>query len=158
LELRRGIIAYDEEVKQARRRRPSSVTSIAVLLTMAAPLAGCLAVTTLDGKRLRLSSPDFPAYAERVFRAQNRVATDLAFALEAPELEPADTMALEAAEQTLLDACAGLNEVATERRDGQAAGRVRAARAARRVPDCERATAEATTAIAAAAASGDGGI
>ena len=105
-------------------------------------LAGCASVTTVDGQRLGLASPDFRAYVERVFREQNRVASDLGFALE----DRADP-ALTAAEDELLAACAGVNELATLRRDQQRTGVRRGAAAARTVPDCERATRDARAAL-----------
>jgi len=110
------------------------------LLAAALVLNGCAAVSTVDGQRLALTSPEFRAYVERVFREQNRVADELAFALEdatAPRAE------LTAAEQALLEACAGVNELATARRDEQRLGVRRSAAGARSVPACERATRDA---------------
>jgi hypothetical protein len=98
-------------------------------------LGGCAAVPTADGQRLRLTSPEFRDYVERVFREQNRVADDVAFALEAPAAQED----LAAAEQQLLAACAGVNELATARRDQRRLGMRDSVRAARTVPDCERA-------------------
>jgi len=83
-----------------------------------------------------LASAEFREYVERVFREQNRVADDVAFALEAP----GPHAELEAAEQALLAACAGVNELATARRDQQQLGMRASAQAARTVPECERAT------------------
>jgi hypothetical protein len=100
-------------------------------------LAGCAAVQTADGQRLGLTSDEFRAYVERVFREQNRVADELAFALEEPGAERAE---LAAAEQRLLEACAGLNELATARRDQQRLGLRRRSSTARTVPQCEAAT------------------
>ena len=100
-------------------------------------LAGCAAVPTADGEKLRLGSAEFRDYVERVFREQNRAADDVAFALEAPGAPSAD---LAAAEQALLTACEGVNELATARRDGRRLGARASVRAARTVPDCERAT------------------
>ena len=100
-------------------------------------LAGCAAVPTADGEKLRLGSAEFRDYVERVFREQNRVADDVAFALEAPG--PPSTE-LAAAEQGLLAACEGVNELATARRDDRRLGMRASVRAARTVPDCERAT------------------
>jgi hypothetical protein len=108
----------------------------APLLVATLALQACAAVSTAGGEELALRSPEFRAYVERVFREQNRVADALAFALEAEpaRAEPA------AAEQALIDACAGVNELATSRRDDRRlALRTRLA-AARSVPDCERAT------------------
>lgn len=108
---------------------------LAVLCALVS-LVGCAAVPTADGQRLRLGSPEFRDYVERVFREQNRVADAAAFALEAPSAQNAD---LAAAEQELLAACAGVNELATARRDQRRLGIRKSARAARTVPDCERA-------------------
>lgn len=98
-------------------------------------LPACAAVPTADGERLAVTSAEFREYVERVFREQNRVADEVAFALEAPGSPPE----LAAAEQELLEACAGVNELATARRDRRSLGVRKSARAARTVPDCERA-------------------
>lgn len=111
---------------------------------MAATVAGCAAVVTADAERLRLTSPAFAGYVERVFREQNRVADQLAFALEAAGEPPA---ALAAAEQALLRACAGVNELATARRDSLPLGLRRSASLARGVPECERAARDGATAL-----------
>jgi hypothetical protein len=103
-------------------------------------LAGCGAVMTADAERLGLASAEFRGYVEAVFREQNRVADALAFALEAPGGAPP---ALEVAEQRLQDACAGVNELATLRRDGARVGPRRGLALARTVPECERAAREA---------------
>ena len=108
--------------------------------------AGCASVSTADGERLPLASGEFRAYVERVFREQNGVADELAFALEAPGAERAE---LQAAERDLLDACEGVNELATARRDQQRVGMRRGSRAARTVPQCEEAT-RAAAAVSAA--------
>ena len=92
---------------------------------------------TADGQRLSLRSAEFREYVERVFREQNRVADAVAFALDAPGEQDAQ---LAAAEQQLLAACAGVNELATARRDGRRLDMRDSLRAARSVPDCERAT------------------
>jgi|KBSSwiStaDraftv2_1062776.scaffolds.fasta_scaffold1232442_2 hypothetical protein len=111
-------------------------------LAALAGLAGCAAVTTADGQRLGLTSAEFRAYVERVFRDQNRVASDLGFALE-----DRDDPALAAAEEQLLAACAGVNELATLRRDAQSPGVRRGSAAAHTVPRCEQATREARSTL-----------
>ena len=111
-----------------------------LLLAAAFALHGCAAVPTADGGRLKLTSPEFRAYVERVFREQNRVADELAFALDGAA---APAAGLAAAEQSLLEACAGVNELATARRDERRLGLRRRAASARSVPACERATLEA---------------
>jgi len=109
--------------------------SVAVALLLI--LSGCAAVPTADGQRLSLRSAEFREYVERVFREQNRVADAVAFALDAPGEQDAQ---LAAAEQELLAACAGVNELATARRDERRLDMRDSLRAARSVPDCERAT------------------
>lgn len=109
---------------------------------------GCATVTTAGGEDLRISSDRFAMYAERVFREQNRVASMLAFALaDAEDTDGPAPRALADAEDDLLDACAGLNEVAARRRDGERPGVLRGWRAAREAPGCERATAAAEAAL-----------
>ena len=120
----------------------------AVPLAAICALQGCAAVVTADGQSLTLASAEFRTYVERVFREQNRVADALGFALEDAAAAPAE---LVAEEQTLLTTCAGVNELATARRDGERLGFRRSARAARSVPACEQAT---TSAVAALAVSG----
>ena len=120
----------------------------ALPIAAAALLAAC-AVTTADGTRLGLASDEFRAYVERVFRDPNKVASELAFALDdataAGGTEPRE---LATAEEALLSACAGINELATSRRDEQHVGMRRGAAAARGAPDCERATRAAQAALA----------
>ena len=119
-------------------------------LAAAALLAGCAAVTTADGTRLGFGSDEFRAYVERVFREQNKTASDLAFALDdATAGGGAAPRSLADAEDALLRACAGLNELATSRRDAQHLGLHRSAAAARGAPDCERAMRSAQAALAA---------
>jgi hypothetical protein len=106
----------------------------AALFVATTILAGC-AVLTADGERLALTSPEFRAYVERVFREQNKVADQFAFALEGERDAPAGVTA---AEQSLLDACAALNELATARRDERHLSMRQRSTAARSVPMCER--------------------
>jgi hypothetical protein len=111
-------------------------------------LSGCAAISTADGARLRLASPEFREYVERVFREQNAVADEAAFALESPA---AGGAGLAVAEQQLLAACAGVNELATARRDERQLPLRMQLSAARTVPDCERATRVLSAALAAVA-------
>jgi hypothetical protein len=117
------------------------------LLAAALILPGCAAVSTADGQRLELTSAEFRAYVERVFREQNRLTDELAFALEDAVAPSAD---LAAAEQALLEACAGVNALATARRDERRLGMHRSAVAARSVPECEQASRAAVDALASA--------
>ena len=111
---------------------------------------GCIAtVETLDGTRHRISSTAFRDYAAAVFREQNRVASALAFSMEEPALGEQELTALEAAESQLLDACGSLNEIAVRRRDDARRRPFADARAAKTVPDCERAIDAANQTLAA---------
>lgn len=114
------------------------VRCIPLLLAAALLSAGC-AVTTVGGERLRVGSDAFESYVERVFREQNRLATELAFALEAEGLPAGRGRALDSAERELLEACSELNALAAARRDGESLGPLAAARAARSAPECEQA-------------------
>lgn len=113
------------------------------VLLAAAGLSACAAVTTAGGRRLRVGSSDFRRYVESVFRQQNRVETQLSFALAGDDLKPHDRRALQRADTALLEACAGLNEIAASRENDAQLGKLRQLRAARRAPHCERATASA---------------
>jgi hypothetical protein len=109
----------------------------------------CVSVTTQDGDRLTAPSAEFRDYVEGVFREQNRVATDLAFALEsAPDIAAQDE--IDIAERELIAACVSLNEIATERRAGRELSRRRQIDAARSAPECEQATRAAAAALEAA--------
>ena len=120
----------------------------AVPIAAAAAFLAACAVTTADGTRLGLTSSEFRAYIERVFRDQNKVASDLAFALDdATASGGSAPPELMAAEDALLDACAGVNELATSRRDQEDLGTRKSASAARSAPECERATRAAQAAL-----------
>jgi hypothetical protein len=121
------------------------VARVGAAVAVAITLSGCAAVTTAEGERLALTSSEFRAYVERVFREQNRLADELAFAAE----DGKSGAAIAAAEDALLEACAGVNELATSRRDEQRLGIKRSAAAARSVPQCEAASRAAATALGA---------
>jgi hypothetical protein len=105
-------------------------------------------VTTASGQRLAIASPEFRDYVERIFRQQNQTATELAFALEdVPQGDSTSSVELAVAETALLDACEGVNQLATARRDQQRLGPLRQAEAARQAPRCEAATAKARVAL-----------
>jgi len=131
-----------ESVSSAARR----AKGVGLLAGAAVLAAGCAPVTTLDGERLAVRSEAFADYVERVFREQNRVASELAFALE-DTVDPARLDVLETAEDALFAACADLNEMAAARRDGRRMGAFRALAAARQAPECERAAARARDAL-----------
>jgi hypothetical protein len=104
-------------------------------------LAGCAStVTATDGRTLRLNSPEFRVYVERVFRDQNAVATALAFAQDEASGDRYDTL-LEF-EDALLTASAELNALAAARRDCRALGVREQARMATTAPGCEATTQE----------------
>jgi hypothetical protein len=119
----------------------SKVVAALLLPIVSAGLASCAGtVTTADGDRLALRSQEFAAYAQTVFRLQNAVLDALSFALDE---DPGDERLL-AAEERVLDACAGLNDFAVRRRDGEAVRPLRGLRTARRVPECDAAAAQAS--------------
>lgn len=109
----------------------------ACALSAATLTVSACAVLTADGDRLSLTSPEFRSYVERVFREQNRVADQFAFALEDQRNAPPDVAA---AEQALQDACAAVNELATARRDATPLSLRQRSAAARSAPQCERTT------------------
>ena len=111
------------------------LSSIAVVIG----LSGC-AVTSVDGVRMPLRSDGFSNYVEAVFRRQNDVATELAFAIDDESLGSERHAILEAAEFELLSACRGLNQIARAQRDGESVGGFGALNRSRAAPDCERAT------------------
>lgn len=119
------------------------------MLIITGALGGCVSVTTLEGERIAMASDEFPAYVEEVFRRQNAVASNLAFAMELESQDSARYRALESAELDLLDACAGLNDLANERRNGGTPRGLSAARRVRGAADCERAAARAEQVLAA---------
>lgn len=103
-------------------------------------LTGCATVLTPEGERLRMRSTAFRDYVEGVFREQNRWATELLIAQEEAEGDRYDELVR--AEDRLLGACAGLNELAAARRDSRSIGPVRRANLARTAAGCEVITAE----------------
>jgi hypothetical protein len=125
-------------------------SSRAVFLLAIPLFTACAAVTTADGRQVAFGSSEFRSYVETVFREQNKAASDLAFAIEdAAASGGAEPPELIAVEDALLRACAGLNELATARRDEQRLGAGRSAAVARKAPECERATLAARSALAA---------
>jgi hypothetical protein len=119
---------------------PAVMSKTSVALLASAALTACAGgVTTAEGDRLGLRSDEFAAYAESVFRRQNVVLDALAFALDE---RPGDERLL-LAEERVLEACAGLNEIAVRRRAGEAVRPLSGLRAARRVPACESAASQA---------------
>jgi hypothetical protein len=119
----------------------------ALLLVSCVGLAGCApGIRVPDGERMRLRSDEFAAYAEAVFRKQNEALDALAFALD----EQPDDLRLLRAEDDVLEACLGLNEIAVRRRDARSTRPLRELRAARRVPDCARAAEAAFAELGAA--------
>jgi hypothetical protein len=120
-----------------------------VALLAAAVSGGCAVLTTAEGSRLVLGSRASRAYVARVFREQNRLADELAFALaDLPEGDGARERALAAAEAELLAACAPLNTLAAARRDARSLGARVEARLARAAPACEAQTASTRERIA----------
>ncbi|MEE8248635.1 MAG: hypothetical protein V3R59_00245 [Gammaproteobacteria bacterium] len=101
--------------------------------------AGCATtITTMDGRTLALNSSEVREYVERVFREQNQAATALAFAQDDASGTRYETLLK--LEDVLLEACAGLNELAAARRDDRALGLRQQARMAATAPSCESTT------------------
>jgi hypothetical protein len=118
-----------------------SNTGALLVLAISAGLTACAgSIRTPEGDRMRLRSEEFAAYAEDVFRQQNEVLDALAFALD----EQPDEPRLLRAEDSVLEACAGLNEMAVRRRDAESVRPLRGLRVARRIPECARAAAQAS--------------
>jgi len=109
-----------------------------IALGLALGLGSC-AITRPDGTRLSPRSDAFADYVETVFRRQNELASDLAFALDEADPDGPRYRELEAIEIELETACRSLNEMARQRRAGEAVGGLSALRRARQAPDCERA-------------------
>ncbi len=101
-----------------------------------------------DGRIMALNSKEFRAYVGAVFRHQNRLADALAFAIVDGDSE-SHLQRLENAEQRLISACAGVNELATAERDGAKLGVWRKRRLARQVVDCQIAAGAAEKVLAA---------
>ena len=122
-------------------RRPVPLARLRFSIVSFALLAGCAStVMATDGRTLRLNSPEFRVYVERVFRDQNAVAIALAFAQDEASGDRYDTL-LEF-EDALLTACAELNALAAARRDCRALGVREQARMATTAPGCEATTQE----------------
>ena len=116
---------------------------ILVFFSLAA-VSGCAGtLATASGERLRISSAEFAEYAEEVFRLQNEVLDELAFALD----EGPDDIGLLNAEERVLEACSEINEVAVRRQRGGGVRPLRDMEAARTVPACEAAAVMASETI-----------
>ena len=124
----------------------NTVADLRLIIVSLALLAGCAGtITTDDGQALRIASPDFRDYLERVFREQNRLAMVLAFAQE--ESGGNDYERLVELEDDLLVACAALNELAAARRDDRTLSLRAQARLAATAPQCESTTRQAQRAL-----------
>ena len=117
--------------------------SLVALLTSIV-LSSCISITTVDprGREVRRTRTEFRAYAEEVFRRQNRAGGELMFVPDdLPDTDPVLDAALASAESAMLADCEFLNRLAVARRDGQP---IRAGRR-REFPDsvaaCDRSTA-----------------
>jgi hypothetical protein len=110
-------------------------------------LSACAAVTGLDGQQLRLGTDQFASYVEAVFRRQNELLSEFAFALDGETIDSPEFLRLELAEGLLIDACEGLNWLALRRQQQRPLGGPRATRAARTAPLCEEAADQAADAL-----------
>lgn len=120
---------------------PRMIRSLQIGILAAAALAcSACAVVTVDGSRLHPGSDAFADYVESVFRRQNEILSELAFAIDAQDSGSDRYAALEGAEGQVLEQCDGLNALASATQRGERTGGLGALAAARRAPDCERAT------------------
>jgi len=86
-----------------------------------------------------IRSDTYAEYVRGVFRQQSEVSDAILFALDEADPGSERYAELDAADLDILTACRGINELATDRRQGGLAGLKRA----RQVPECERAAGEA---------------
>ncbi len=120
----------------------NQVRNAATLLAGGLVLAGCAGrIEHPDGHTMALNSDQFRSYVEATFRHQNRVADSLAFALlDRESAAPNNPIhSLETAEEHLIAACAGVNELATAERDGTRLSLLAKRGLARQVADCQKA-------------------
>jgi hypothetical protein len=129
-----------EGIREMLLRPRLRFVAIVAIVAGAAACAG--SVTTAGGLVLSVASTEFREYVEQVFRRQNEVATELAFALDERN-GASDAAELAAAEERLLSECASLNRLATARRDRERLPLTARTAAARTAPLCETATAAA---------------
>jgi hypothetical protein len=132
---------------EIRHRLASSGAVAAGLLA----LAGCAPyITAANGDRMRANSQEFRDYARQVFEMHNEAVTKIAYALDDVEFDPDQIdryNSIVDADDRMMDACAELNKLAIARRDDKQLGLSELARVASSIPDCERATAQATQLI-----------
>jgi hypothetical protein len=116
-------------------------------------MPGCaLYVKTNDGNLIRTTSAEFNDYAAQVFRLHNEVTANLVYALDEVEFSGQDDEVFNGlidADDRMLRACSAVDEVAVARRDGKKVSLKQLNRAAKFIPDCEKATLEAARMIAA---------
>ncbi len=132
---------------EIRHRLASSGAVAAGLLA----LAGCAPyITAANGDRMRANSQEFRDYARQVFEMHNEAVTTIAYALDDLESDPDQIdryNGIVDADDRMMDACAELNQLAIARRDDKQVGLSELAGVASSIPDCERATAQATQLI-----------
>jgi hypothetical protein len=129
-----------------------TLTGFCALISLGG-LSGCaLYVKMNDGNRIRTTSAEFSDYAARVFRLHNKVTTDLAYTLDEIEFSGESNGAFSRlidADDRMLQACSAVDDVAIARRDGDRVSLRQLNRAAKFIPDCEKATLDAAKLIAA---------
>ena len=99
---------------------------------------------------MRANSQEFRTYARQVFEIHNEAVTKIAYALDDLESDPDQIdryNGIVDADDRMMDACAELNQLAIARRDDKQVGLSELAGVASSIPDCERATAQATQLI-----------
>lgn len=117
----------------------------AVLLSLMTALLGActhIHTTTPSGIPQDMTQQEFADYVERVFRHHNMVYNELLteLALENPDYSDTENAELHKAEQTMLSACAPLNDVVIARTEGGQPEISAYMKLTSSVPACEAAT------------------
>lgn len=99
--------------------------------------------TTLpDGSQTTRSIPEFEQYAETVFKRQNLTTTRIGELME-EELDDEAYNKLEAAEETLLNKCAAINQIARDRIEQKDSNVLLQLKVKQTIGECDYATRQA---------------
>ena len=116
------------------------VLLLLVLLTQT--LSGCAStIKTLDGTRLQVGSSQFRDHVFDVFKRHNNTLTVLFDMLE--QVNDADALRLDRAEQRMIEACEKLNSAAAAQRDGKIPSAGVLLTISSTIRECDQATFEA---------------
>ncbi len=110
-------------------------------LTLA--LAACATVTTRqpDGSSKQLSQEEYAAYAEQVFRRQNSASQRVIY-YDSEAEKPENIVALEEAEENMLEACQFLNQIVMSKIYKEDETLILRLRTRQTIDDCDYATRE----------------